>query len=218
MMVNFNDVEITNQDAGFGEWRFSSDGTEENAILGDDESLVVPGGNMLFNDGQRAEGLRLLARAVSLSRRDEIVRRAHAAAVAAVAPGATLADVHQAAHDVLIEGMREQRLIGQLDASATAERAKAFFPHRTSHWLGLDVHDVGDYVVGGAPRRLEDGMVLTIEPGLYVPFASDAPESLRGIGIRIEDDVLVSGGRAVLLSGALPVDAEALESLVRGES
>jgi Xaa-Pro aminopeptidase len=86
--------------------------------------------------------------------------------------------------------------------------------HRTSHWLGRDVHDVGLYKVGDAPRPLEPGMVFTVEPGLYVPAdADDVPAEFRGIGIRIEDDVQVTPTGVEVLSAAAPKQIEELEQL-----
>ena len=95
---------------------------------------------------------------------------------------------------------------------------RRFYMHRTSHWLGLDVHDAGSYRVGGVPRPLEPGFVLTVEPGLY--FAADAPDlpdEYRGIGVRIEDDVLVTPGGGEWLSGGAPRTTEAIERLAAGE-
>jgi Xaa-Pro aminopeptidase len=86
--------------------------------------------------------------------------------------------------------------------------------HRTSHWLGRDVHDVGRYRVGDAPRPLEPGMVFTVEPGLYVPAdAEDVAADFRGIGIRIEDDVHVTPNGTEVLSAAAPKQIEELEAL-----
>ena len=159
-----------------------------------------------------------------------IVRNAHRAALAAIRPGATEASVHRAALAELLAGMEQLGLIEErADAALAAEdeRTRArpsesdpvgappkrpswarYFPHRVSHWLGLEVHDVGDYVVDGEPRRLETGMVLTIEPGLYIPADDErAPAALRGIGIRIEDDVLVAPDGADVLTRGLPTGA-----------
>jgi Xaa-Pro aminopeptidase len=89
------------------------------------------------------------------------------------------------------------------------------FPHKTSHWLGLDVHDVGDYASKAGPRVLEPGMVLTVEPGLYFPSNSRSPSHpYSGIGIRTEDDLLVTEDGAENLTGSLPVAPEELEALV----
>jgi len=96
-----------------------------------------------------------------------------------------------------------------------AKAHERFFPHQTSHWLGLDVHDVGDYAQAGKARVLEPGMVLTVEPGLYFPPAEEEePGAFTGMGIRIEDDVLVTEKGAENLTGSLPVEAEEIEELL----
>ena len=148
----------------------------------------------------------------------DAVLAAERAAIAAVRPGATTRDLHDAALDVLLPAIVDLRLAeGPVDSLREREDAwKPFFPHSTSHWLGLDVHDVGTYSVRGDPRPLEPGMVLTIEPGLYIPPDDpDAPEHLRGIGVRIEDDILVTEDGRENLSGSLPTDPDALADLVR---
>ncbi len=91
---------------------------------------------------------------------------------------------------------------------------REFYPQGTGHWLGMDAHDVGDYRVGGASRVPEPGMVLTVEPGLYVPAdADDVPAAFRGVGIRIEDDVLVTEGGHEVLSAAAPKEPREIEAL-----
>jgi Xaa-Pro aminopeptidase len=143
----------------------------------------------------------------------EVVSRAHAAGIAAARPGAPVSAIHDSALRVLVEGMVELRLLsGDPDVLLTQpETFKRFYPHRTSHWLGLDVHDVGDYVAGGEPQLLQPGMVLTVEPGLYLPAADEAsPPELRGTGIRLEDDVLITATGAEVLSARLPLDPDAL--------
>jgi Xaa-Pro aminopeptidase len=87
--------------------------------------------------------------------------------------------------------------------------------HRTGHWLGLDVHDAGEYKRGGKWRALEAGMVLTVEPGLYIRAADDIPQRLHDIGIRIEDDVAVGGDGCEVLSAEAPKRAEDVEALMR---
>jgi Xaa-Pro aminopeptidase len=147
----------------------------------------------------------------------DVVERARLAAVRAVRPGATIADVHGAAVTVLAAGLVD---LGALDGSAddAAENGavKRFFPHQTSHWLGLDVHDPGDYARAGRSRTLEPGMVFTIEPGLY--FGRDAAEDgaapYQGIGVRIEDDVLVTPDGCEILGAGLPTAAADVEVLV----
>ncbi|MBU6281835.1 aminopeptidase P N-terminal domain-containing protein [bacterium] len=136
----------------------------------------------------------------------EVVLEAQLAAIAAVGPGRSFESVHDAAVEVLVDGLRR---LGVLDAER--ERAiadghfKPFYMHRTSHWLGMDVHDVGAYRQDGGSRLLAPGMVLTVEPGLYFsPAYPDVPERYRGIGVRIEDDVLVTADGCEVLSAAVP--------------
>jgi len=147
----------------------------------------------------------------------DIVLAAKDAAVAAVRPGATVLGVHHTAVRVLVDGLVSLGLLRGDPAALAADEAsyRTFYPHRTSHWLGLDVHDVGDYACRGEERPLEPGMVLTVEPGLYIPAAhADAPESFRGIGIRIEDDVVVTDDGCEILTAELPADPAAVEAMV----
>ncbi len=147
----------------------------------------------------------------------DIVLAAHDRAIAAVRPGATPQDVHQAALRVLVDAMVSLGLLhGNVDELIAQEKYRPFYPHQTSHWLGLDVHDVGSYALRDAPRPLEPGMVLTIEPGLYVPpDAADAPAELRGAGIRIEDAVAVTDDGHEVLTAAIPTAADRIEALLR---
>jgi Xaa-Pro aminopeptidase len=146
----------------------------------------------------------------------QAVLNAHESALDAVTPGATVSDVHQAALRQLVSAMLDLGVLdGELDALLEDEDAwKPFFPHRTSHWLGLDVHDVGPYAHHGHSRALEPGMVLTIEPGLYVAASTGAPPHLRGIGVRIEDDVLVTADGHDVLSADLPTHPGQVAALV----
>lgn len=135
------------------------------------------------------------------------VLQAERAAIDAVRPGATIPDIHSAALRVLIPAMVDLGLLhGDPDELQHDEATwKRFFPHSTSHWLGLDVHDVGTYAHGRIPRPLEPGMVLTVEPGLYIPPNDpDTPPHLRAIGVRIEDNILVTSTGHENLSKALP--------------
>jgi Xaa-Pro aminopeptidase len=150
----------------------------------------------------------------------DVVHRALEAAIAAIRPGAPVTAVHEAARRVLVEGMISLGLLeGDVDAIIEEEKPyKRFFMHNTSHWLGLDVHDAGGYRDrAGEPLPLEPGMVLTVEPGLYIPAADDVPEPLRGIGIRLEDDVLVTPDGAEVLTRDVPVDPDEVERICRGE-
>jgi Xaa-Pro aminopeptidase len=143
----------------------------------------------------------------------EMVLAAQAAAIAAVAPGASWDDPHQAALRVLAQGMIDLGLCqGSVDGVLESGDYKRFYMHKTGHWLGMDVHDVGDYKRGGQWRQLEPGMVLTVEPGCYVRPGEGVPESLWNIGIRIEDDVWVTAQGHEVLSAAAPKMVDEIET------
>jgi Xaa-Pro aminopeptidase len=146
----------------------------------------------------------------------DVVLRAQLAAIAHVKPGVTFHSVHDVALRALVEGMIELELLPQgVDEAIESGAFRRCYMHRTSHWLGIDVHDVGAYYqADGSSRTLQPGMVLTVEPGLYVAADDErSPEALRGLGVRIEDDVLVTPGGHEVLTAAipkLPADVEAL--------
>ncbi|MDP6141369.1 MAG: Xaa-Pro aminopeptidase [Arenicellales bacterium] len=145
----------------------------------------------------------------------DIVLAAQAAAIAMIEPGAHFNEPHEAAIRVITEGLKSLKLLkGSVDGLIEKQAYQPFFMHRTSHWLGMDVHDVGDYRLADSWRVLEPGMVLTVEPGLYLVPGRRVPEKWHGIGIRIEDDVLVTrAGHEVLTAGA-PKDSAAIEALM----
>ena len=146
----------------------------------------------------------------------EVVLAAQQAAIDAVQPGRPFDAAHQAAVRVIAEGLCALGLLKD-GADAAIERGayKTFFPSKTGHWLGLDVHDVGDYRVDGEPRLLEPGMVVTVEPGIYVPpDLRGVAERWRGIGIRIEDDVAVTATGSEVLSAAVPRDPLEIERVL----
>ena len=145
-----------------------------------------------------------------------LVLAAQAAAIDTAAPGRTFEDVHMAAVRVLAEGLIDLgALKGRVKRVIDQEKYKRFYMHRTGHWLGMDVHDVGSYRTGDEPRTLEPGMVMTVEPGLYIaPDDGKAPKRLRGIGIRIEDDVLITQSGCEVLTAAAPKSIEEIESIV----
>jgi Xaa-Pro aminopeptidase len=149
----------------------------------------------------------------------DVVERARVSALEAANPGATISSVHDAVVRVLLEGLVDLGVLtGAVDALVADEAHRVYYPHQTSHWLGLDVHDPGDYVRGGADRCLAPGMVFTVEPGLYFPLGlggSAAP--YEGIAVRIEDDLLMRADAVENLSAQLPTDADAMEALARGE-
>jgi Xaa-Pro aminopeptidase len=140
----------------------------------------------------------------------ELVLEAQLAVIAAVRPGATLDGLHKLAVDVIARGLVRLGLLSGDAEKVIADGAfKKFFMHRTSHWLGMDVHDVGSYFVDGKPRPLEPGMVLTVEPGIYIgPEEASVGPEWRSIGVRIEDDVLVTPGEAAVLTAAIPKTVE----------
>ena len=148
----------------------------------------------------------------------EIVDEARAAAIAAAAPGVPVSSVHGAACAVLATGLASLGVLGAVGSEPEESAAlRRFFPHQTSHWLGLDTHDVGDYAVDGNSRPLEEGMVFTVEPGLYFQEGAEGSAArFAGIGIRIEDDVLVTASGAENLTAELPTEATAVEGLVGG--
>ena len=145
----------------------------------------------------------------------EIVLDAQLKGIEAIKPGVKFDDPHDAAVRVLVEGMcRVGLLKGPVEEAMQSGGWRRFYMHRTSHWLGMDVHDVGLYRVDGASRVLEPGMVLTVEPGLYIaPDDDEVADSFRGVGIRIEDDVLVTVDGHEVMTAATPktiADVEAL--------
>ncbi|WP_136064963.1 Xaa-Pro aminopeptidase [Modicisalibacter radicis] len=145
----------------------------------------------------------------------EIVLAAQVRAVESVRSGVTLGELHRGVVRDLTRGLIELGLLeGDLDARIDDESYRRFYLHSTSHWLGLDVHDVGGYRRDGEPRQLEPGMVLTIEPGLYIPDDSDIPAALRGIGVRIEDDVAVTASGHEVLTADVPKRVEDIEALM----
>jgi Xaa-Pro aminopeptidase len=147
----------------------------------------------------------------------EVVLEAQLAAIERTVPGQTLDQIHEVAVQVIVDGLIELGLIeGPRDAALADGRYKKFYMHRTSHWLGMDVHDVGRYFEAGAPRALSPGMVLTVEPGIYIAADADVDPRFCGIGIRIEDDVLVGGAGPVVLSAAAPKTVDEVERACGG--
>jgi Xaa-Pro aminopeptidase len=146
----------------------------------------------------------------------EVVLRAQEEAISMAVEGNSMRSVHQRAVAVLTEGMVELGLLsGDVNDLIAEETYKKYYMHGTSHWLGLDVHDVGAYYRSGESRPLEPGMVLTVEPGLYVAEDDeDAPMEFRGIGIRIEDDVLITVGGNRVLTAAIPKTVAEVEAVV----
>ncbi|MEW6292062.1 MAG: Xaa-Pro aminopeptidase [Pseudomonadota bacterium] len=146
----------------------------------------------------------------------DLVLDAQAAAIAATRPGATFLAPHEAAVRVLAQGMLDLKLLeGSLAGVIESESYKRFYMHRTSHWLGLDVHDAGEYRSGEEWSRLVPGMTLTVEPGCYIRPADDVPAAFHNIGIRIEDDVLVTATGSEILTADTPKKIADIEALMK---
>jgi Xaa-Pro aminopeptidase len=189
-----------------------------NAVLRDGDLLLIDAGCEL--DGYASDITRSFPvnGRFSPAQREvyDIVLAAQAAAMDKVRPGNAWIEPHEAAVRVLAQGLRDLKLLaGSLDEVLEKETYKRFYMHRTGHWLGLDVHDAGEYRRGGQWRTLEPGMSLTVEPGLYIRGADDLPERLRNIGIRIEDDVVVTPDGCEVLTVEAPKGAADIEALMR---
>ncbi len=192
--------------------------TENNARLNDGELLLIDAGAEL--DGYASDitrtfpvGGRFTAAQRALY---EVVLAAQQAAIEQVRPGNHWNAPHDAAVRVLTEGLVKLGILkGKVKEMIRKEAYKRFYMHRTGHWLGLDVHDVGDYKIGGQWRLLEPGMVLTVEPGLYIPADSKGvAKKWWNIGIRIEDDVLVTKTGYEVLSRDAPKGVDEIETLM----
>lgn len=147
----------------------------------------------------------------------ELVLEAQLAAIEAVKPGNHWNDPHDRAVKVLTRGLKEMGILkGTLASLIKDEAYKPYYMHGTGHWLGMDVHDVGEYKIDGNHRLLEPGMVMTIEPGLYLSASRKLPKRFHSIGIRIEDDVLLTSDGHEILTDTVPKSIEAIESLMAG--
>jgi Xaa-Pro aminopeptidase len=150
----------------------------------------------------------------------EIVLLAQKAGIDKVRAGQSYNAYHEAAVRVLTEGLVDIGLLeGSIDSLIEENKFFEFYPHRTGHWIGLDVHDAGRYKNDDDDyRALEPGMVLTVEPGLYIQPDTDVPERWKGIGVRIEDDVLCTDGAPDVLTAAIPKEVEEIERIVGADA
>jgi Xaa-Pro aminopeptidase len=150
----------------------------------------------------------------------EVVLAANLAGIARAVVGSSIDAIHDACVQVLCEGIAELGLIeGSAERIREEKLYRKFYMHRTSHWLGVDVHDAGRYTLGGTPRPLAPGHVLTIEPGLYIAAdLDDVPDGFRGIGIRIEDDVLIGPDGPEVLTAGVPKAVDELEAIIGTEA
>lgn len=150
----------------------------------------------------------------------DIVLQAQKAGIEQVRAGKPFIAYHDAAVRTITEGLVEVGLLkGAVDSLIEENKFFDFYPHRTGHWIGLDVHDVGRYRDDqDAYRTLEPGMVMTVEPGIYVQMDLDVPERWKGIGVRIEDDVLCTKGEPDVLTGAIPKEIDEVEAIVGSDA
>ena len=148
----------------------------------------------------------------------EIVLQAQLDAIEEIRPGKAWSDPHHAAAATITRGLLDLGILkGSWEELVEVQACKPYYMHKTGHWLGMDVHDVGDYQVDGRARELEAGMVTTVEPGIYIaPAATEVQECYRGIGIRIEDDVAVTGDGNLVLSVDAPKTLDEIEHLMAG--
>jgi len=146
----------------------------------------------------------------------DVVLAAQRAAIREIRPGLPFGAYHDAAVRAITAGLIKLGLLkGGVEKNIREQTYRRFYMHKTGHWLGLDVHDVGDYRIDGEDRELEPGMVVTVEPGIYIaPDAKGVAAKWRGIGIRIEDDIAVTRGEPEILTAAVPNDADEIEALM----
>ena len=196
--------------------------TQNDAVLRDGDLLLIDAGAEYENyaaditrtfpvNGHFSKPQRLIY---------ELVLEAQLAAIKAIRPGRRWNEPHDEAVKVLTKGLIRLGLLEGKPSQLIKEEAyKKFYMHRTGHWLGMDVHDVGAYMIGGKWREFEPGMVLTVEPGLYI--ARDCLEvdpCWRGIGVRIEDDVVVTPQGCEVLTAALAKTVDDIEAIMAGNA
>jgi Xaa-Pro aminopeptidase len=189
-----------------------------NAPLKDGDLLLIDAGCEL--NGYAADITRTfpINGRFSPAQRDvyQIVLAAQTAAIAAAKPNNHWNQSHEAALAILAQGFIDLKLCtGSVEAVLATESYKSFYMHRTGHWLGMDVHDVGDYKISGDWRALQVGMTLTVEPGCYIRPADNVPPEFWNIGIRIEDDVLITENGCDVLTAAAPKTVADIEELMK---
>jgi Xaa-Pro aminopeptidase len=192
---------------------------QNDALLNEGDLLLIDAGCEL--DGYASDITRSfpVGGRFSGAQRDiyDLVLAAQAAAIARVKPGGRWEDPHDAAVKVLVGGMIDLGLCkGTVDGVIESGDFRRFYMHRTGHWLGMDVHDAGDYKRNGEWIVLEPGMVLTVEPGCYVRPAEGVPEKFWNIGVRIEDDALVTASGCDIITAAAPKAIADIEALMKG--
>ncbi len=192
---------------------------DNNSLLNDGDLLLIDAGCELNGYASDITRTFPVNGKYSGPQRDiyELVLAAQAAAIKQVKPGNEWEDPHRAAVEILAQGFIDLGLCqGTRDAAIESGDYKKFYMHRTGHWLGMDVHDVGDYKRDGAWRKLEPGMALTVEPGCYIRAADDVPERFWGIGVRIEDDAVVTQQGNDIITREVPKTIAEIETLMAG--
>ncbi len=192
---------------------------QNDALLKDGDLLLIDAGCEL--DGYASDITRSFPVGGRFSgpQRDiyDLVLAAQTAAIAQVKPGSRWEDPHDAAVKVLVLGMIDLGLCkGTVDSVIESGDYRRFYMHRTGHWLGMDVHDAGDYKRNGEWLKLKPGMVLTVEPGCYVRPGEGVPEQFWNIGVRIEDDALVTPSGCEIITAAAPKKVGEIEALMKG--
>ncbi len=192
---------------------------ENDALLNDGDLLMIDAGAEL--EGYAADISRTFPVNGQFSEVQrtvyDCVLKANIEAIKVVKPGNAWSAPHDVAVRILTQGLIDLKILkGELETLVETEAYKPFYMHKTGHWLGLDVHDVGDYIEGNEPKRLSEGMVLTVEPGLYFPPKTKGlDKKWWGIGVRIEDDVVVTAKGHKVISNKVTKDPEEIESLMR---
>ncbi len=192
---------------------------DNNSLLNDGDLLLIDAGCELNGYASDITRTFPVNGKYSGPQRDiyELVLAAQAAAIKQVKPGNEWEDPHRAAVEILAQGFIDLGLCqGTRDAVIESGDYKKFYMHRTGHWLGMDVHDVGDYKRDGVWRKLEPGMALTVEPGCYIRAADDVPERFWGIGVRIEDDAVVTQQGNDIITREVPKTIAEIETLMAG--
>ena len=189
---------------------------DNDALLKDGEVLLIDAGAQAHYYVTDVTRTFPIGKRFTSPQRDlyELVLAVQERVIAMARPGANLTALHDAAIAGLVEGLRHLGLLtGSTDEIMAKHLYRRFYPHGTSHWIGMDVHDVGAYARHGCPLALEPGMYFSVEPGIYVQSHDEAaPAAFRGIGIRIEDDVLITAAGAEVLTAAIQKDVAFLEN------
>jgi len=192
--------------------------TENNDVLEDGELVLIDSGAEL--GGYAGDITRTFPVNGTFSEAQKtvynIVLEAQIAAIEAAVVGNHWNDPHEAAVKVLTKGLRDIGVLkGKLPTLIKEEAYRPYYMHRTGHWLGMDVHDVGEYRLNGEWRLLEPGMVLTVEPGLYLDDSKKIPKQYRNIGIRIEDDVVITKEGPDVITAGVPKSVDDIEAFMR---